>query len=106
MAFSNQSLIHYVKGVTIHSINSFPSGHTGTAFTYALLIGLFTKTKFWVLPAFVGAILVGYSRIYLGQHFPLDVGAGILVAFSTMLLSLPIQMFFSKRQTQNQKAVS
>ena len=97
-AISDQSLVHYVKGVTVHSINSFPSGHTATAFTFVLLISLLVKRKYLMTLSFTAAILVGYSRIYLGQHFPLDVGAGIMVAICSVSLSVLVQQWFNKRR--------
>lgn len=36
------------------------------------------------------AIACGYSRIYLAQHFPLDVAGGIMVAIITVLTSIYI----------------
>jgi membrane-associated phospholipid phosphatase len=93
-AIADQSQIHYVEGVTIHSINSFPSGHTATAFTFVLLIALTVKRRGFLLLAFVVALLVGYSRIYLGQHFPLDVGGGIIVAILSVSLSVPLYKRF------------
>ena len=33
-AIADQSQVHYVTGVTVHSINSFPSGHTAGAFAF------------------------------------------------------------------------
>lgn len=95
-AIADLSQVHFVKGVELHSINSFPSGHTATAFTFVLLIALTTKRNF-LLPAFIVALLVGYSRIYLGQHFPLDVGAGIIVAICSVTCSLFVHSKFEKR---------
>lgn len=94
---TQQSLIHTVKGVTVHSNNSFPSGHTTTAFSLFLLGCLLLPYSYFWLIGFTAAILAGYSRIYLAQHFPLDVGAGIICAYITVYLSLQIQNLFTKR---------
>jgi undecaprenyl-diphosphatase len=56
---------------------SFPSGHTTTAFTIALMLGHFSALLWPV--ALVLAALVGLSRIALGAHFPSDVVAGMLL---------------------------
>lgn len=59
---------------------SFPSGHTAEAFAIAFGISfLFPKKKF-VIPTFIWAILVAYSRMALGVHYPFDVLAGILLS--------------------------
>ncbi len=70
---------------TVHVIGprykyrSFPSGHTNTAFSAACsLIFLFGG---WYWLALIPAALVGYSRVYLGVHFPLDVVAGAVLAW-------------------------
>ena len=105
-AIADQSLVHYVAGVTVHSINSFPSGHTATAFTFVLMLALFSQSIGWLIVAFVAAILVAYSRIYLGQHFPLDVGAGMLVAAGTMVLSVLVQKKFEQMNEDKKKHVA
>ena len=82
--------IHTVPGVVMHAYNSFPSGHTATAFTLFLLTIYLFPTK-WVFA--IGAIFVmicAYSRVYLGQHFPMDLGGGILVAVISVQLSIMI----------------
>ncbi len=83
--------IHIVKGVEMHLWNSFPSGHTATAFTLFLLTVYLFPKKSVLLIAATYAIACGYSRVYLGQHFPLDVAGGITVAIITILLSIYIR---------------
>ncbi len=89
-AIADVSQIHFVEGVERHSINSFPSGHTATAFTFVLLIALTVRRKDIMLFTIIVALLVGYSRIYLAQHFPLDVGAGIIIAVCSVSIALGI----------------
>jgi len=59
--------------------HSFPSGHTITAFAFFLALTFFTKNHAWQVLYFVLAVLVGFSRIYLQQHFAIDVLVGSLV---------------------------
>jgi len=94
------SYIHLVKDVTVHAISSFPSGHTATAFSFFLLISLMTHKKWWLPVGFCMAALVGYSRIYLAQHFPIDVAAGIIVGIVSVSLAILIQRWIDKRNTQ------
>lgn len=94
------SQMHFVEGVTLHSINSFPSGHTATAFTFVLLIALIVKRLDVLLLSFIVALLVAYSRIYLGQHFPLDIGGGIIVSICSVSLSVFVQRGFERRSLE------
>lgn len=80
-------LLHFVPGVNVHAINSFPSGHTTTAFCLALLIALIFNNRTMSVLALLHALMVGYSRIYLLQHFLVDVAAGaILGSASTFII--------------------
>lgn len=92
------SYIHTVPGVTVHAISSFPSGHTATAFGFFLLICLLTRKRWWIPVGLLMASLVGYSRMYLAQHFPLDVAAGIIAGFLSVLLSIGVQRYFDRRR--------
>jgi membrane-associated phospholipid phosphatase len=95
--FENAETLHLVEGVKMHSMNSFPSGHTMTAFAIFMILVLITKNKFLKIVWVVIAILAGYSRVYLSQHFLGDVLAGaimgILIAVSSCSLIDNLSIF-------------
>lgn len=96
-AITDHSLIHHVSFIKPFSISSFPSGHTTTAFSIYLLLCLLINKKWWVYAGLGYAVLVGYSRIYVAQHFPFDVAAGIIAGTISVLLSLQVQLLLSPK---------
>lgn len=97
---TDRSLIHTVEGVELHGFYSFPSGHTTTACCIFLLACLLVPKK-WILPiGLIYALLVGYSRVYLAQHFPLDVGGGFLVGSLSIWLSVFLQNLYDQSLKQ------
>ncbi|HNX90657.1 MAG TPA: phosphatase PAP2 family protein [Candidatus Omnitrophota bacterium] len=56
---------------------SFPSGHTAMIFMAAYIVLCYSRK--WAIPAYILAFAVGFSRIYVGVHFPIDVIAGIMI---------------------------
>lgn len=56
----------------------FISNHAANAFCLAALTARFFKNKYYTIWIFVWAVLVSYSRIYVGKHFPLDVICGAI----------------------------
>jgi membrane-associated phospholipid phosphatase len=68
--------IYFVEGVEIYSHNSFPSGHTVTAFSAAVVLTYLAKNKNWGVLFLLAAITIGYSRMYLSEHFFEDVTVG------------------------------
>jgi undecaprenyl-diphosphatase len=63
--------------VTTPSTSAFPSGHASTSFAAVVVLSVAAPT---LAPAIVVlAALVGFSRLYVGVHFPLDVLAGAVL---------------------------
>ena len=80
--------VHIVDGVTMRRTHSFPSGHTTTAFTMALMTAYLINRKAWSIILPLLATLAGYSRVYLAQHFPTDIFAGMCIGVVSAILSL------------------
>lgn len=103
---TDHTQFHSVEWVPLLTNFSFPSGHTTTAFSIFLL-GCLLVPKKWVVPVgFVYACLVAYSRVYLAEHFPLDLGGGMLTAVVTLWLSLLIQKKRDNRKKRNMPPAS
>lgn len=58
---------------------SFPSGHTSSAFATASALSRAYSKWYVVAPSLLWASSVGYSRMYLGVHYPTDVAAGAVL---------------------------
>lgn len=95
-------IIHKVEGVPVHRQHSFPSGHTSTAFTVALLLVSIMKRKIWAYILPMIAFLVGYSRVYLAQHFVTDVTVGMLIGIISGYLALLIYDRYERRLARKQ----
>ncbi|MFZ9171127.1 MAG: phosphatase PAP2 family protein [Sediminibacterium sp.] len=70
----------------IESDYAFPSGHTSSAFATATSLAISTKKWYVAVPAFAWSASVGYSRMYLGQHYPSDVIMGAIVGTSSAII--------------------
>ena len=81
-----------VEGVRMNHWLSFPSGHTTTFFSLFFCVSIIlcadnVKGKHVLsFLCFLCATFGAYTRIYLSQHFALDIFAGILIASSSTLL--------------------
>lgn len=75
-----------------YTYQSFPSGHSTTAFSLALTIAFLWPRSFWPMLGF--AALVALSRIVVGQHYVTDITAGALLG---TLGAFAVRNFFVSR---------
>lgn len=99
ITLADQSSVHLFKNVfqrlrpchapalegLVHLVNNrcggefgFISSHAANAFGVATMVSLWIKERWFTFPMFTWALLIGYSRIYLGVHYPGDVMVGAL----------------------------
>lgn len=88
--FANLEPLHFIKGVQNELYDTFPSGHTTVAFALFFCLVFATKNNFLKTVFFLLALLIGYSRIYLSQHFLGDVFAGSIIGTLSSLLIFTI----------------
>lgn len=70
-----------------HTIDaSFPSVHTSVAFALAFSYFLIKSRFFWIF--LILALWIGFARIYVGVHYPLDILGGIVLGFITAFFPL------------------
>ena len=78
--------LYLVPGVDNYLYNSFPSGHSTCAFSLYFALSLIVKNNILKFVFFIMAFLVGYSRVYLSQHFFEDVYAGSIIGVSITMI--------------------
>lgn len=76
---------------------SFPSMHTATAFSVAVII--FMRSRAWGTPALVLASLIAISRVYLYVHYTTDIIAGAI--FGTGFALFFYWLFFKRNGSNN-----
>lgn len=86
--------ITLVNDYILRGMNSFPSGHTMSAFAlYSVLALHFSNQKKMQIMLLITAILVGISRVYLVAHFPEDIMLGSAIG---VFIALGIEYYFVK----------
>jgi membrane-associated phospholipid phosphatase len=92
--------IYTVPGVPISHWNTFPSGHTTTIFMLTCALAFLNSKQKWLqIVLLCIAVLTGFSRIYLMQHFLLDVLVGSVLGVASAYCGRWLALrFFSKKK--------
>jgi membrane-associated phospholipid phosphatase len=77
---------------------SFPSGHTSSSFAAATSLSLMYPKWYVIAPSLIWAGSVGYSRMYLGVHYPSDVAAGALLGVGSAWLAHMANQWYQTNQ--------
>ena len=81
--------LHQVAGVHLHGLHTFPSGHTQSIFLVITFLALVNKKSSAINIFLVTvAIFTALSRVYLLQHFFIDIWFGALIGFGVPVLSI------------------
>lgn len=92
--------LHVVEGLELHSYHSFPSGHSSGAFSVFFMLALLIRNKFLAILFFFMAFFTAISRVYLLQHFLIDIYVGGIMGAITAIL---IYYYVEKRTTIKEK---
>ena len=103
---NNPDALPVVEGVRMYSDNSFPSGHTNTFFilffVICVVVWFYNKKETYLsmslqVVCFLLALLGGYSRIYLSQHFAADIFAGGIIGTLTVIVLYPAFLWLNNK---------
>jgi len=96
----NEILLNIVNLDYVVRGPGFPSGHMALATAMAFTIAHYVPRKYsWIIFGLLGA--VGYSRVYLGVHFPVDILGGFAIGWASYALFRHVRLYdvrFSKKR--------
>ena len=90
-----------IQPLSVEGSYSMPSAHTSSAFATATSLSMAYPKWYVVVPSFVWASSVGYSRMHLGVHYPSDVLVGALVGSGSAVLMYKANQWLNKKRKKN-----
>lgn len=100
--FSETYQLYFVPGVELHHSNTFPSGHSASAFLVFFMAALIVKNDALKLLFFIIALLIAFSRVYLSQHFLVDIYTGSIISTVFTIIMFYFGMKWQKKGIDNQ----
>ncbi|WP_374504992.1 phosphatase PAP2 family protein [Flavobacterium sp.] len=86
-----------IQPLSLEGSYSMPSGHTSIAFATATSLSMAYPKWYVVVPSFVWASSVGYSRMHLGVHYPSDVFIGAIVGSSSVYVTRKLNQWLDRK---------
>ncbi len=90
-----------VRDLELLGFNSFPSGHALSAFALFFCLLFVSRSHFLKILFFILALLAAYSRVYLSQHWLIDIYVGSIIGFLFSLLFYSVFYHTNKWQSLN-----
>lgn len=97
-----EGLVHIVNEYR-GGLYGFFSGHTASSFGLFALTSLLVKRKPYTYAILFWAVIVSYSRIYLGVHYPSDIVAGLIWGLFVALIMYKLYGFIHNQIYSNKK---
>jgi membrane-associated phospholipid phosphatase len=88
----------YIEKAASGGSPSFPSGHTSVAFAFATSVSIAWPKWYIIVPSYLWAGTVAYSRMDLGVHYPSDVLAGAIIGAGSAYLCYLGNKWLNRRE--------
>lgn len=95
--------LRQLENIPLLSWQSFPSGHTASAFMGFGILASLSRSPAWQISCIIMAASAGYSRMYLGQHYLHDVIGGACISLIWLIFFIRLKLKFRSALMQNEQ---